>query len=164
MRHYRAQRPPNFFFSFPLSQKTKTVNSGGRNKPKTQFFQMCLLPGQHSAVCLLSLSVCQEALWTLWGGLPAPPRGRSSQLHPHLAATSRTSLPNFHPAPNFFFLSFFSPPLASANYKHMRPCGSTDCCQTSRLLFPLSSALWHAGRFILPPPPPPPPNGASTLG
>lgn len=33
----------------------------------------------------------------------------------------------------------------------MWPCGSTDCCQTSRLLFSLSSALWHAGRLILPP-------------
>lgn len=103
---------------------------------------MCLLPGKHSAVCLLNLSVCQMRFW---------PFGRSSSasLRP-LIATAYTSgrhvshIASPLPAPNFFFL-------ASANYKHMRPCGYTACCQISRLLLPLSSALWHAGRFILPP-------------
>lgn len=147
MRRYRAKRP--LYISL-LSQKNST---GGRNKPKSQFFQMCLLPGKHPAVCLFSLSACQMRFWPSGQSHSATYRqicriaSTSGRHVPHIVSLLPPSPhPCFHfpPSPPFFFF-------ASANYKHMRPCGSTDCCQTSRLLFLLSSALWHAGRFMLPP-------------
>lgn len=133
---------------FPLVPKNKDSQLWRQEQAKSQFFQMCLPPGKQPTVCLLSLSVCQMRFWPL-GSPAAPPTDRSAELHAHLAATSHTSPPFFPKPPPLFPLS--PPFFASANYKHMRPCGSTDCCQTSRLLFLLSSALWHAGRFILPP-------------
>lgn len=94
--------------------------------------------------CLSAQPVClSDAVWTLWAVL---------QRHPTAVRCNCTHI--WRPRPTHCYpasstqLFFF---LASANYKHMRPCGSTDCCQTSRLLFPLSSALWHAGRFMLSP-------------
>lgn len=147
-------KAPRMFSSCP--KKPETVNSGGRNKPKVSF--------SRCASCLesIQLSVCSACLCVRCGlgpsgqsrsatqrpvGATAPTSGR--HVPHHRLHFSSLPHPCFHP-PLFFF--------ASANYKHMRPCGSTDCCQASRLLFPLSSALWHAGRFM-----PPPLKGASTL-
>lgn len=110
---------------------------------------MCLPPGKQPTVCLLSLSVCQR-FWPSGQShsttyRPVSRTARTSGRHvPHIASLLPQTPTLVSTFPSFFF--------ASTNYKHMRPCGSTDCCQTSRLLFLLSSALWHAGRFILPPP------------
>lgn len=104
IRHCRPQRPPNVF---PCPQKTKTVNSGGRNKPKLSFSR-CASCLESTQLSVCSTCLCVRCGFDPLGGLTAPPRDRFSQLHPHLAATSHTSLPCFHlhPPPQLF-----SPPL-----------------------------------------------------
>lgn len=94
---------------FPPVQKNKDSHLWRQEQAKTQFFQMCLLPGKHSAVCLLNLSVCQMRFWPFGRSHSATPRpllataSTSGRHVPHIASP----LPP-HPTPTFFLL-FFSP-------------------------------------------------------
>lgn len=104
IRHCRPQRPPNVF---PCPQKTKAVNSGGRNEPKLSFSR-CASCLESTQLSVCSTCLCVRCGFDPLGGLTAPPRDRFSQLHPHLAATSHTSFPCFHLPHNFFLPpSFF---------------------------------------------------------
>lgn len=86
-------------------------------------------------------------------GLTAPPRGFSPHLQEHLAATSRTPPPFF---PLLLLLHFFFFPLFFLFPLITNTCGLCfhqllpSPQSAALLLFPLSSALWHAGRFISP--------------
>lgn len=86
---------------FPLVPKIKDIQLWRQERAKTQFFQMCLLPGKHSAVCLLNLSVCQMRFGPFGQSYSATPRPFVAT-----APTSGGHVPHIAiplPPPSFFF-------------------------------------------------------------
>lgn len=131
--------------------KENQLSSGEKNPgAEIQIFQMFLLSGKHADVYLK-----QILLW------PSEQSHSDTQRHFFAPAVSSDRHVPHHtpfffspfpppPLPHFLSTQFFFPP-SSSNCKHMRSV-STSCCQASSLenccFSPLSSALWHAVRFI----------------